>query len=281
MMKKYFNILLVFSGFLFVGCENFFKSEVEPPKISTQSQLVIHSYISADSPDIKVKVAMSNPTFGNHSQSGIPSVSNAQVTLRNDQNESITLPYESNSEYYTISATTFPIEAGKTYHLEVRDSHGNKATAHCTVPQNIVGDIQNVTVIDTKNEGSDAYQVSFDFQDRANERNYYIPVILVRQELSNYDRRLEAKFFTDNNRDGNRITVRSEKDFGSAQYVKQVVVTLYTTDVNFYEYGRSVSLQNDTEDIGPFGETVILNSNIKGGLGVFGAYTKKVVTLEL
>ncbi|MFJ1261468.1 DUF4249 domain-containing protein [Capnocytophaga canis] len=280
-MKKYFSILLLLGGFLLMSCENFFKSEVDPPQISTHPQLVVHSYISAGSSDVKVKVALSNPIFGSRSESGMPSVSDARVTLRNDQYGSVTIPYETHSGYYIISTTNFPIEAGKTYYLEVQDTKGNKATAHCTVPHDIVGDVQNLKLINTKSEGSDAYQVSFDFQDTANQRNYYIPVILVRQELSNYDRRLEAKFFTDNNRDGHRITVRSEKEFGSAQYVKKVIVTLYNADVNFYEYARSVSSQNEAQDAGPFAETVILNSNIKGGLGVFGAYTKKVVTLEL
>lgn len=275
-MKTIIGIL--FTVFVIAGCsDDFFKKEVEAPENSIQPQLVIHSYISPQNPEINVSVQMSIPSFGKQKVFS-EAVTNAVVTIYNEQNEQATIPFEDTKNSYSLSTSVFPIFEGKTYRLEVRDSKGNRATAQCTVPQNITGTIQNLKLVNTKEEGSDAYQVTFDFQDTPNVKNYYISTALL---YGYYTEILKIKPFTDKNRDGEIISVRSEKRIGSFIEKNKIDVTLSVADIHYYEYLKTVSAQVDSEDLGPFAEPIFILSNVKGGLGVFGAYCQKSLSLEL
>lgn len=276
-MKKIICIILLIN--LLCGCEEFFTSEVEAPRQSTQPQLVIHGYISPQNSEIKVSVSLSIPMFGKQiNQAKI--VTDAQVILRNDQNQSVKLLYDEDKEYYVAQTNTFPIVAGKIYQLEVQDTQGNRATAECTVPEEIAGNIQNIQVIKTKDAESDAFQVAFNFRDTPNVRNYYIAEAWAETDNGYFKRKAEIKQFTDNNRDGQIISVRSEKTSGEAENVQGVEIVLLSVDYNYYQYFKTVSMQSDTESLGAFSEPVFILSNIKGGLGVFGAYNEKRVIVE-
>lgn len=276
-MKKIICIILLIN--LLFGCEEFFTSEVEAPQQSTQSQLVIHGYISPQNSEIKVSVSLSIPMFGKQiNQAKI--VTDAQVILRNDKNQSVKLLYDENKEYYVAQTNAFPIVAGKIYQLEVQDTQGNRATAECTVPEEIAGSIQNIQVIKTKDAESDAFQVAFNFRDTPNVRNYYIAEAWAETDNGYFKRKSEIKQFTDNNRDGHIISVRSEKTSGEAENVQGVEIILLSVDYNYYQYFKTVSMQSDTESLGAFSEPVFILSNIKGGLGVFGAYNEKRVSVK-
>lgn len=276
-MKNIIYIILIIN--FLCGCEDFFKSEVNPPQQSTQSQLVIHGYVSPQNPEIKVSVSLSAPMFGKQTQP-TKSVTDAQVVLRNDQSQSVKLRYDENKEYYVGQTSIFPIVAGETYYLEVQDAQGKRATAMCTVPENVTGKIEDVQVIKTKEAEADAFQIAFHFQDAPNLQNYYIAEAWAETDNGYFKKKAEIKPFTDNNRDGQIITVRSEKTLGEVKNVQGVEIILLSADYNYYQYVKTVSMQSDTESLGPFSEPVFILSNIKGGLGVFGAYNEKRARLE-
>lgn len=272
-------ICIILSIKLLWSCEDFFKSEVEAPEQGTKPQLIIHGYISPQNPEIIVSVSLSNPVFGKQTN-GTQVVSDAQVMLRNEQNQSVQLLYDNLEEHYKIGTNSFPIVEGKTYRLEVQDTQGNRASAECTVPKNIAGNIQNIQVIKTKDAESDAFQVAFNFQDTPNVRNYYIAEAWAETDYGYFKRKAEIKQFTDNNRDGQNISVRSEKTSGEAKNVEGIEIILLSVDYNYYQYVKTVLMQSDTEALGPFSEPVFITSNIKGGLGIFGAYSEKRATIK-
>jgi hypothetical protein len=53
---------------------------------------------------------------------------------------------------------------------------------------------------------------------------------------------------------------------------------VYNADVNYFKYHRSLQQRLDTEN--PFTEPSIIYTNIKGGLGCFGAYNLGKLTYQ-
>lgn len=275
-MKKIVYSLIIS---LLCSCQSFFKSEVSPPEQSTKPQLVVHGYVSPQNSEIKVSVGLSNPVFGKqHSDNQI--ITDAQVILRNSGNQSISLSFDASKGYYKTTTDLFPINSGETYQLDVKDTQGNHATAECTVPENIATTIGNIRVIKTKEAENESFQIAFQFQDTPNLRNYYIAEAWADTDNGHFKRKAEIKPFTDNNRDGQTISVRSEKTPGKAQTVEKVEIILLSADYNYYQYVKTVLMQSEIKDLGAFAEPIFITSNIKGGLGVFGAYSQQQVTVS-
>lgn len=297
-MKNIVKLLyiLLFVLLLF-GCEDFFTSEVDPPNIAKERQLVVHCYLSptvSENDDIDVSVNLSNPTFGKQNVGDVfEKVEDAIVTISDERNKkTITLPYDKNTEKYHVSVVGF-VEEGGEYGLEVRTPDGKKATANCNIPKNIKGDIENIRMVREKRDGDYRYRVAFDFTDYPDVKNYYIAEagVLVADNYNQGAYR-EIKFyfeaFDDYNHDGELISVKS-KDYRTGIYVsdsdmingeriKNITVRLFTIDKHYYDYQRTAFMQNDFGDAGPFMEPTIIISNVSNGLGLFGGYVKSEKT---
>jgi len=52
---------------------------------------------------------------------------------------------------------------------------------------------------------------------------------------------------------------------------------LLNVDVHYYKYHKSLSSNNEDN---PFAEPTLIYTNINGGLGVFAAYNKTMVTKD-
>lgn len=280
-MKKVVLLLFVFAIFQW-GCENFFKSEVDPPDNATEPRLVVHSYLSPDAPRIKVLVSLSKPIFSNKTSQGndFKLVKDAKVILSDDLGQSIVLPYLPVDNAYVVSASKFSIKAGGNYKLEVSSSQAPSVSAHCSVPLKRASIIKNIRLVKTTDESkNEAYQVAFEFRDMPNVENYYfarVQAYFYQNGKPAYNQDYAFDVFKDYNRDGEVISVKSKKMHTSYSGRQDLKVILHTIDKNYYEYYRTVSMQEENGDMGPFVEPTVIISNINNGFGVFGGYVEDI-----
>lgn len=282
-MKKIIILfVLTLSVVLLSRCgEDAFKKEITPPKKYVEPQLVVHSYIAKDL-QIQVSITLSKPIFGIQ-KNGTELVKNAKVIISNVAKESVILPYNEQSESYVMASQSFPIVQGQKYYLEVETPDGKKVSADCVVPMPLKTKIENVRLLKVKESGDVGYRLAFDFEDKQGEQNYYMASSKFVVDVNSNGRYKNFKFdaFSDFSHDGETIHVRSQPIFSSLPEIKEVVITLYSLDKYSYMYHRTTAKQEENKDLGFFVEPVIISSNIKNGLGIFGAYSVLYVVKRL
>lgn len=275
MKKLLLSFIIINTLLTFNSCgENLFEKEVAPPHSATIPQCVVEGYLSPNSDEVQVSLQWSKPLFNTTTEAlNNPYINNAKVVLFNSAKESIPLVFDEYRQIYIAKHTSFPIKEKENYSLQVEIPNTPTVTANCTIPSKFKSEIENIRIIKTSDDGSEALQIAFEFNDIPNEKNYYLADILIKKHNFNSIVRVEP--FTDFNRDGKKILVRSEKIWDNNYYNKDSIeINLFSVDKSLYDYKRSILKQQDNEDLGIFKEPVFIISNINNGLGIFGAYTK-------
>lgn len=239
--------------------------------ISKGNKLVVNSIISPQLDFIEVEVSRSEPVLGTHSFELDDLVTDATVTISDGTNES-ELVYDFGFDKYRLSANSFPIVAGKTYSLSVVDQN-DKVTASCTVPQGVEESSA------TDEYGNAGYTLKIQWNGVPNMTNYFH--IIYRYSIesafsSSYD--LE-EFKKDKSEETSILSVSLYAESERSSQPRQVDLSILSADENYYEYQKQLFSFDFNE--GPFSEPVSLHSNIKGGLGLFGAYNQIDVNYEL
>ena len=86
------------------------------------------------------------------------------------------------------------------------------------------------------------------------------------------------EFVSDSNKEGELFLYKTDQ-IGSDQGNSDIVyINLCTTDVNYYNYHRSIF---NFEEGNPFTEPTPVYSNISGGVGIFAAYISKTTLFDL
>jgi hypothetical protein len=208
-------------------------------------------------------------------------INNALVVISNDFNERDTLrlkevidPFRNEKKYYYEGR--LKIEEGRKYYLFV--SHeGRQASAETTVPLRPVPGNMELN----KFEDSRDFTITMYVKDIAGEDNYYhiiadsytdtfgTPNVYVYTDEFNYqsDKGFDGK-------DVPLIISGSYSDFNN-----QDTATVYGTVARATKatglYLYTVGMQSNMDD-NPFSEPVIIQHNITGGLGLFGAKSAPV-----
>ena len=255
-------------------------------------KLVISGFISPDEQKHYISVGYNQMIHvGPH---GSLDFENITGTLADGQNEIILKPIfqkysnpnvqDSLFTGFVFTSSELPVIGGQTYTLKVFSDYGY-AESSCTVPfkKNLFPALDTIRVHPNPNYPEYSYlQPDLSFTDIAGEENYYALFgenILynsgnnpVRPEYINL---VDEKFsfFNDKEFDGKRSKIRLNNFNSVSTYTDSSFLKIYllNTDKPYYDYHKSV-LNYVSGEI-PFTEASPIYSNIKGGLGIFAAYT--------
>lgn len=301
------HIFIVFALLItMTGCEDFFISEVDNVKIpGSEPQLVVNSYISPQDTLIKVYVHRSRPHGMTHVEVS-PVNENAEVYMAPKGGEFKKLSYDFNLRAFIIPATEFPVAPGKDYQLKVETPNGESVEAECHVPEHAVEDVSFVdlrVVYDTW--GGMEVLIGWSVKPlKTAETNYFRTGGFVRSyRVRNYgdndtiyagsqDLWLDRgnELFSD--AAGARYNFRGEffgwididGTQGQDEYyqnIDSVFVTVIQSDFSYFRFHQSVENYFYYDDDFPFAEPVHIYSNIKGGLGAFGGYSRRDYLLRV
>lgn len=311
---KALKILFLYTLLAVTGCESLI-TDIPADKLpSTESKLVVQSFISPQASQILVSVTESTPLFGQSTNSG-GTITNATVKI-SDGTREITLSYNTVNQLYAIDYDKMPIVAGKSYSLHVSDGK-RIATGTCKVPLNQATvrsyEIDSVYSFNGM-ERDTTLTVKMTWQDIPVDTNYYRIKAYLDLEYSVpegttaetfQERRVKNRFNirwdrtfgrndlqSDASLDGEIFTSPTGRvtlpgsivyDYGEGKrfvvYPKAKIISITfevdNTDNDYFKYHRSLEL-TDTEN--PFSEPALIYNNITGGLGCFAAYnTGKLV----
>jgi len=200
---------------------------------------------------------------------------------------------------YQIENAILNISEGKTYFIEIETDKGEKLSANCTVP---VGKVFPTVVLTKFNEQEYSYKA--EWEDDLSTTNYYRleayqtsftvgydsntggPIAIFKQTgttyfYDNYFKTQEGRQTINYKPEGRVYFYESSiPNFPNVPTPKPYVTTyLMKTDENYYRYHKSVEKAYNNEG-NPFGEPIIIHSNIENGIGCFGAYISSETITE-
>lgn len=290
------------------GCTGL-RNEIDPSRLGIDPpKLVVTCFISPQDTTLAVKVTRSNTVVGDSASLLQPdhNVTDATVTL-SEGDRSVTLPYNNRpasstvtQSYYSIPARPLPIVVGQTYKLTVKLPNGQQASSSCTIPAAVFPKAITFDSL-TENSGrTKRYYVKTQWQDPANQTNYYQMAGIFRYTTSSSkDERYNGLSFDDENRglfsdaglDGTEFpsgrafiasasTSTQRSNFNNQYKTAVVTVNLISIDQAYYRYQEAVIRQRRSRN-NPFAEPVLIPSNIEGGLGCFGGYNNAILMKTL
>ncbi|HEY6162386.1 MAG TPA: DUF4249 domain-containing protein [Bacteroidia bacterium] len=274
---------LFLSLVLFASCTKEVKLDlpVKDPK------LVLDCFISPQDTLIRAWVSESVPVFGvNQNQSTGGFIPNATVVISDGVN-SQTLFFDSQYQYYKVSASVFPIVGGRTYYMTVSTPDGKSCSAQTTVPAtantSLTATVANYSYSVAGNGFERKCNINYSFTDTPGEGDYYRVHLeeaqyypLVPQYDSLYNDLYVMAFETDEKKDGTSFTYTATydevvNDTVNFNYSKTKTVHLNLLHVNHDYYDYHYRLLNYSPQ-NPFSEPTIFHSNVNNGYGCFGAY---------
>jgi hypothetical protein len=276
-------IFLLFISIFFASCsdDGFLSVEEDAVNIPFSNAPTITAFLCPQDTVHKVQLTYTRPVVGKDlSREWSQNVGKAIVTLGNGE-QTVTLKSGGNSSsYFTIKAKDFKVEAGKTYTLNVTTYDGQKAEATCTIPVSKV----DLKKVDTKEITDAKYQEKkylVTWQDIPNEQNYYA-VYVFQKDVSRTYVRVGVEYTENSIADtgingGQMISTKNfymtgRQNFTNGEY-RVTEIQILNTDINFYRYHKDLEILTISGD-NPLVEPINIYSNIKGGFGVFAAYTR-------
>jgi hypothetical protein len=262
--KKIKFILIAFVFISLNACEK--DANVKLPEV--ESKLVINSFISPQDTVLIVKVTLSQPLYNNSNSGDYNNVSNAVVQI-NDGSTTKALIYNSTENYYSISASQFPIVVGGTYHLTITTPDGKNVNASTTIPtSNTSLTFSSQNINDPNQPGSD--EINCLWNDPSGSEDFY--------RISFYD-----KYFIPGDIDTSYSIMFSEnvsdKDNDGNIFNKNFQVSaslgeLYLIHATKEYYLYHTTLIAAASSGNPFAEPVQMYSNINGGYGIFAGFNQ-------
>lgn len=205
--------------------------------------------------DQTIKLSMSTPMF---EQQDIP-VTGATVTITNDQSNDVFNFIDQNNGNYTT--TSFVPVLNQTYTLEVTHNGETFSAQETLIPLPLINEIN--VFQSTEEFDEDLLEVNIEFNNPANEENYYL---IKFQELN--DQLPDFRVLIDEYFDGRSIPITSERDrdedtnqrpYFAGDVVK---VELFAISKRYYQYFDLIDSQLGAGE-NPFGTTPV---EIKGNI---------------
>lgn len=272
------SLLLIISFlFLFSSCEK----EVKLNLAETKSLPVMYSYICPSDSVIRLKLMYSSPLYSSNEIDILASVPDGDVRISGAQGTAQLIFNRANG-YYELPTTTYPVVPGQAYRMTVVTSKGDVAIAETQVPFTSVP-INKVSVQTIPDAYQTSDRIEASFTDEPGTVNYYrlaalrVYVYSSRTDTLREDTRIDP-LYSDMNHDGEEASL-SERYYQysgpGTQYSSEAYdIFLYNCSQSYYNFYKSVS--NYSGD-NPFSEPSLIYSNVTGGLGCFGAYTKSAL----
>ena len=272
-MKKLYFIL---SCLLFLSCSK--EAKVKLP--DTKPLPVMYSYICPTDSVIRLKLLSSSPLYGSNKIDLLAAVSDGDVMISSAQGTA-QLFFNQNTQYYELKTSAYPIVPGQVYKMTVTAINGDIAIAETQVPFTTVP--INAVTAETITANYSTYDlIKVSFTDEPGRLNYYRIAALhafaytFQADTIADDTRI-CKLYSDINHDGENVSLDGKfaQRLDSTEYysTEYYDVFLYNCSESYYNFHKS--LINYTGD-NPFAEPTRLYSNVKGGFGCFGAYTRSM-----
>ncbi|SDM80612.1 DUF4249 domain-containing protein [Siphonobacter aquaeclarae] len=268
--------------------------------VATTPKLVVESYLNPADAEISVLVNGSRPIDGAGSgdRGNVNPVKNATVLLSNGTKE-VTL-LSAGTNVYKIAASALPLRPGQTYTLKVSAAGYPATDATCTIPKGISepesvdGDLQ-YTLTDAPSSTYTVYRKrTMKWSPSETGRKYYMvgsgegsvssTRVNGRDSVSVRLSNMEVVAFLHDDSNTSYTTPQLAYPVGKAKADKKLIKGVpvfafaYQVDRNYYEFFRTAKLQREVGD-NPFAEAVPVFTNIRNGLGVFGAYVARIQRL--
>ncbi len=295
-MKNIFCYILAL--IVFTGCEDFFTTtlKVDPPP--HEDQIVTSAFFSNNDTSLTAVVNRSTAILEN-ADFDTRNLTNATVRLFSGGEQLTTIPYvEGQSDFNHIEENTGVVfNAGQEYTLRVNHPDYEEASATVVVPNEIVPfrfELEENAVIDEFGDRLD--RVTVEFTDPETAENFYeIAVYSIR--TFNENSYLESHYITslDFNLEESLTdaSILSDQTFNGQDYKLQININRYESEEealqtfliwrsvtkDYYQFARSIILQRNAEDFGPFSEPVPVKSNFENGLGLFSINFERVYPL--
>lgn len=295
-MKRYICVLLMVIT-TFVSCSDVVDTNIT----EIDEKIFITSFISPENDTLTVNVSKTLSALGlefnlENDTENLNKflINDAIVTIADNSDNSILLPYLEDTFNYVASSENFPILPGESYRLEVL-VEGNFYTANCSIPlENILEINEQFNVVESE-FGGEEYQLNLNFTDIENIDNFYFIGSYLEARGEEFSGRRNLSFDTeayqtDNLGDGTTISANTtffpiygfEND--TQQFEDQdLVLQVMNAEAPLYELLKATYL-NDINEFNPFIELSISPNNIvgEGGTGLFASYRyfEKKILLE-
>jgi hypothetical protein len=269
---KYFLSLI--SILIFVSCKK--EANVKLPE--TKPLPVIYCYISPNDTIIRLKLTLSQPLYGTINTDLSKAINDANVSISSDQGNA-GLTYNSLSRYYELSTAGYPVLFGKKYKVAVTLANGLYAESETTVPSDTVP-ILSASYETVTNNYQTYHRIKHTFKDDANAINYYclMNTSVISFTSSYYGESSSHKFLYSDKDHNGELTELIQNGYNNSP--SQVGYDLFLLNCNYDYYRFYKSLENYAEG-DPFAEPSLTFTNVKGGFGVFAAYTLSTYRLNL
>lgn len=248
-----------------------------------EPKLVVTSFLSTTDKSSSIAVTSNRPALG--LTYPFPDPGNLSGWISDGENK---IELNATDGKFSFTRNEMPIINGKTYHLEVTNDQGLKATATCTVPEKFDYGLS----IDTStifNEYTDRFgifhrikflTITFNYRDQPEKNNYYS---IIAENTGYYQRDGRTVFETnkifdkskfkdkDELKEDNNIslsTILGNINNYDSSFLK---VYLLNLEESYYLYHRSLADYKDDDN--PFTEPTVIYTNVEGGLGVFTSFS--------
>ena len=277
------RLFFILSCLLFLSCAK--EAKVKLPE--TKPLPVMYSYICPTDSVIRLKLMYSSPLFSSNQIDVLAAVSDGDVKISSAQGTA-QLIFNQATEYYELKTSLYPIVPGQIYKMTVTTINGDIATAETEVPITTVP-INTVTVetIPENYQTSDLIKVSF--TDEPGKVNYYriaalYAFVYTSQADTITDETRIKELYSDINHDGEYVSLagRYYQRYVSTEYysTEYYDVFLYNCSESYYKFYKSLRTDLSGISFPPPAEPTLMYSNVKGGFGCFGAYTRSMLTYK-
>lgn len=177
-----------------------------------------------------------------------------------------------------FGASPLTIREGATYRLHVQTTDGRSVSAETTIPQKVQLDSVWYTDHPDFPNNDSLVQMQIAFQDPGGISNYY-RVFTKRNRAAMLPQGFQASVSDDNIVDGQEVEFFisrgqtanepfDQETFGYFWRGDTVVIRFATLDYAHFRFWQTTEYNTGAQ--GPFGNYVRIESNIEGGLGIFG-----------
>ncbi len=172
-MKNYSIILF---AFILLGCTEFVDDQINQPE--GEELVLIYGFISPEEEQIKISVSETKSIFDEDVDFVFGTnedliIEDATVAMENEDGTSVSLLFDDTLKRYVIPASSFPIEPGNEYRLNVI-AKGQSFTATCTIPEGKVEDVISSLGFRIDEFGQRVENLKVQFEDIRGTNNFYI-----------------------------------------------------------------------------------------------------------
>jgi len=224
----------------------------------------------------------SSPLFGSNQIDILATVPDGDVKISSAQGTAQSI-FNQNTGYYELKTNTYPIIPGQVYKITVTTINGEVATAETQVPMTTVP-INSVTLETIPEPYQTSDRIKAFFKDEANSINYYqiaashCFVYTGQTDTIATDTQIN-ELYSDLNHNGESSSLdgRFYQRYDSTAYysTEHYDVYLYNCSESYYNFYKSLKNYSGSGiSFPPPAEPTLMYTNVNGGFGCFGAYTR-------